>query len=849
MSLLSILSAQEKKHFQSPPTFNSHQRTVYFSLTPPLKRMVKQMTNTASKVGFVLQLGYFRSHGKFYPIEKFRKRDILYIRTLLRLGDVDLSQYNSTIMTRHRNKILKTLDWTLCDHEARAMLRDVAKRQVCNQVHPRLIFDALIDVCWKHCFVVPSEYDLTEIISDCFNDAESSLLDALDENLSSSQSDTLENLLLPGEKIGSRAQPEITALKKISQSLKPGQIKESIQLAQQFDHLYQSHKSVYDALPLSDAATEYYARWFQKADYQQLNQFPNRNKAYLHLLSFIKHQLFKRSDYFVDIWQRSLSAAKTTIRSKQLEQEQSIRQQQNESIRLLSSSRKVYLDFAKAVIEIVESKRVLVNEKYYKIETLARDLDLLSKEEEGKLDELDHQLDKESRNQSYYDLLEAQSLKLQTRLSEIFKFLSFDRATSEPVMIEAIDHYKMTDGKIGNQAPTAFLSKEELNAVYATGTLNVRLYKALLFFHIGSAIKSVTLNLRYSYRYRAMQNYLIDANYWKQNKARILEQANLTQFADGKAYLRMLKDKLNSKYDEVNQVILQKENPYFRIDQFKRPVIKTPAIELKNKEFITSTLSQSGFVPVLQVLKEANAATRFTQSLKHFSNKHVKMKPSEETLLAGIIAKGCNIGLRKLANISSGVSEHNLYNSVNWFFDAKTTMSDANQKVVKAINGLELANNYLYNHPSVHSSSDGRKVNVAVDSLHANYSFKYFGKDKGVTMYTFVDERQAIFYSSVFSASDREATYVIDGLMHNEAFKEQTHSTDTHGFSSQIFAAAHFIGVDFAPRLKNLARQRIYGFSAKKTYAKKGYPLLPSRTIDTKLILKHWDDILRFMAT
>ncbi|MDH5729273.1 MAG: transposase [Gammaproteobacteria bacterium] len=52
-----------------------------------------------------------------------------------------------------------------------------------------------------------------------------------------------------------------------------------------------------------------------------------------------------------------------------------------------------------------------------------------------------------------------------------------------------------------------------------------------------------------------------------------------------------------------------------------------------------------------------------------------------------------------------------------------------------------------------------------------------------------------------------------------------------------------------APRLKNLARQRIYGFSARKSYAKKGYPLLPSRTIDTKLILKHWDDILRFMAT
>jgi TnpA family transposase len=57
------------------------------------------------------------------------------------------------------------------------------------------------------------------------------------------------------------------------------------------------------------------------------------------------------------------------------------------------------------------------------------------------------------------------------------------------------------------------------------------------------------------------------------------------------------------------------------------------------------------------------------------------------------------------------------------------------------------------------------------------------------------------------------------------------------------------LGVDFAPRLKDLSRQRIYAFSAKKTFKKKGYVLLPSRTIKRNLILKNWDDILRFMAT
>lgn len=32
-------------------------------------------------------------------------------------------------------------------------------------------------------------------------------------------------------------------------------------------------------------------------------------------------------------------------------------------------------------------------------------------------------------------------------------------------------------------------------------------------------------------------------------------------------------------------------------------------------------------------------------------------------------------------------------------------------------------------------------------------------------------------------------------------------------------------------------------------YQKKGYPLIPSRTVNRRLILEHWDDILRFIVT
>ena len=280
----------------------------------------------------------------------------------------------------------------------------------------------------------------------------------------------------------------------------------------------------------------------------------------------------------------------------------------------------------------------------------------------------------------------------------------------------------------------------------------------------------------------------------------------------------------------------------------RRCRVRTPKTDYESRSFIASTLTQQGIVLILDLLKGVDRVCQFTGAFKHFSTKHRKMKPTNEALMAGILAQGCNIGLGKLAKISTGLEIDALRNTVNWYFD-QDNIRAANRKITDVIQELALANNYVQQPPTIHSSSDGRKMNVAVDCLHASYSYKYFGHEKGVTDYTFVDERQALTHALVFSSSDREAPYVLDGLVDNPVTHGHVHSTDTHGFTEQIFGAAHLMGISFAPRLANLHKQRLYGFSARKTYQRKGYPLLPSRTINQKLILEHWDDILRFIAT
>ncbi len=47
-----------------------------------------------------------------------------------------------------------------------------------------------------------------------------------------------------------------------------------------------------------------------------------------------------------------------------------------------------------------------------------------------------------------------------------------------------------------------------------------------------------------------------------------------------------------------------------------------------------------------------------------------------------------------------------------------------------------------------------------------------------MSVYTFRDERDLLWYSPVFSSAERECAYVTDGLMHDDVVKSDIHSTD-----------------------------------------------------------------------
>ena len=99
------------------------------------------------------------------------------------------------------------------------------------------------------------------------------------------------------------------------------------------------------------------------------------------------------------------------------------------------------------------------------------------------------------------------------------------------------------------------------------------------------------------------------------------------------------------------------------------------------------------------------------------------------------------------------------------------------------------------------------------------------------------------------SAAERESAYVIDGLMHNEVMKSDIHSTDAFGFSELVFAVSHLLGFSYAPRFKNLPRQRLYIFRNRKGVDRSAWKIKPAGYADDEIVIQQWDEILRMIAT
>ncbi|MGK0189067.1 MAG: TnpA family transposase, partial [Verrucomicrobiales bacterium] len=404
------------------------------------------------------------------------------------------------------------------------------------------------------------------------------------------------------------------------------------------------------------------------------------------------------------------------------------------------------------------------------------------------------------------------------------------------------------DGVLDENAPMEFLLADERAAMSKDGKFRVSLYKAFLFTHVRTAIKAGALNLEYAYRYRPLEDYMISKERWQRDKAELLQRAGLSEFTDPKQILESLDAELYAQYIKTNGRIADGSNEQVSMTKTGVFRVATPKLEETDAEPLGVFFPERQYISLCEVLATVDRHSHFIDDFQHHQQRYNQKKPSKGTFIAAISALGCDIGTGKILKISRDINASELENTVNWYFYPEGVQR-ANDRLLAFMDRLELGRLYRRSQDKLHTSSDGQQFEVRGESLNANYSHKYSRKTRAASVHSFIDERHLLFHTLVVSAAERESAWVIDGLMHNDVIKSDIHSTDTHGYTEAIFGVMHLLGISYAPRIKNFKAQKLYIFKSRKDVDRSTWKVTPDGYINSELIEKHWDDILRFIVT
>lgn len=839
MPRMSILTASEQEAFDKPPLFDYRQRKQFFSFPGALLEVARTLRTPGSRIGFLLLCGYFKATKRFFLPQDFVQRDVDAVARQLGLDGVAFhsSDYTETTRLRHQRTILEFYGFSPFDNKAESLLATEIATMAETYLKPKLIFDRCTDFLVQKHIQMPSTRTLSDLIRAGLQTQKSNLVALMGSHLGAQARQLLDALFTAPD---GQNQYRLTLLKKLSQSTKPSRVKESVADFEALSELYRQLDSILSTLNLGYAGIHYYAGSVIRSRMFQLQQRSEADR-YIHATAFIAHQFFRIQDNLVDIFLSVMAAFQAMAIREHKDHLLEQRKTQNQQIKAAVD------ELDNAVFGLLRELRGLAGDASLSdTEKVTRIRTLLEQGKTESFEQLKEGLQQAGQSEVWHGILEKHSVKLQNRLSPILKALTFEPVGQTGPLMEAIGYFKSKDGAITNKAPTDFLDADEHKAVVREeGTFKISLYKVFLFQQVAAAIKSGHLNLRHSYKYRPMDSYLIDKERWERDKPKLLERAGLTELADPEPVLKTLDAALFRQYQETHAAANDNPHLSFRADGTFH--IKTPALDASETDPLQEWFPQRHDVPLAQVLDTVDRHCGTLKAFEHWQQTHITQTVSRPALLAGIMGLGCGIGIRKMARISSRMTENELEHAVNWRFSLENIRA-ANDRVLKAMGRMELPNRYRREADQLHTASDGQKFEVRGESLHASRSFKYFGQGQGVSAYTFVDERHFLWHSLVISASDRESAYVIDGLMHNDVVKSDIHSTDTHGYTEVIFGLTHLLGFSFAPRIKGLGKQTLYIFRPKNR-ANPEWKISPEKTIHTALIRENWDDLLRLAAT
>jgi TnpA family transposase len=393
-------------------------------------------------------------------------------------------------------------------------------------------------------------------------------------------------------------------------------------------------------------------------------------------------------------------------------------------------------------------------------------------------------------------------------------------------------------------APLSFVPRRWERAIVHPDGVDRHSWEATLLYEVRGALRSSDLTVEGSRRYKPWDTDLYPADRWEARRASWLEERRHEK--DGGAYVRQALTELHDLTTDVAHRL--PDSTDVRIEKGKLSLtalerVKEPEGVEATRGALTALIEP---IDLPDLLMEVDRRTGYMTALTHLTGRRppsaahlVEIRPA---LFAVLVAEATNMGLATMAR-GSGISESQLTRVYDWYF-REETLRQAITRLLQYHQTLPLT---PYFGSGTTSSSDGMRFGVAASSLNARHNPRFMAQKRIVTAYSHVLDQGPQFWIDVVSCLVRESTYVLDGLVYQDAPQIQEHYTDTHGSTDLVFGLFEALGYRFAPRLRDLPDQVLY--RARKGVSYGALNSVLHQAIRGDLIVRHWDDINRLAAS
>lgn len=444
----------------------------------------------------------------------------------------------------------------------------------------------------------------------------------------------------------------------------------------------------------------------------------------------------------------------------------------------------------------------------------------------------------------YYEILERKYSDLR-KYTTLFFQLDFKGAPGTENLLKAIQMLKKLNQENSNtlpkDAPIYFIPKVWQKAINKDGKLSRRTWEMALYYEVKNQIDKGDIYLEQSKKHQYFWSAIYAEDQWQKEKSHSFKTLDFPEkFEDmlvilKKEYLdgiELIKQNLsvdNFAYIDANgELSLRKDDKLILPDSVT-----------KTKKLIESRMEVVRIEKLLSDLDNQYQLSKFFTSPEGFEQ---KIAFDLQNLYAAIIALGTNLGFVDMAKSMLGNASLEKIKHVAQWCIRPEIITETNNFFIQKHSEHPLSK--LYG-DFTWSGSDGDRFCIQKSTNLSSLYPKNFGyHQKVVTIYTHLSDQYSVFKTQVISCGEREASYVLSGLLNNLMIgSSHVHCTDTGGFTHQLFALCYLLGFSFQPRLKDLADQKLYKLFKEDHYGKVN--CLFKSTIDLNCISEQWEQFIR----